>query len=65
MKVTYKEIADYTNKSEGGIKQMKKNNPAQLELLKLGLLCKKLELSDLDLLNFSNIKKSIQLESKE
>lgn len=56
MKVTYKEIAVYTNKSEGGIKQMKKHNPQQLELLKLGLLVKKLELSESDLLNFQKIK---------
>lgn len=50
MKITYKEIAEYTNKSEQGIKQMKKNNPQQLELLKTGGLCKKynIELKDLE-----------------
>ena len=41
MKITYKEIGEYTNKTEQGIKQMKKNNPQQLELLKMGGLCKK------------------------
>lgn len=40
MKITYEKIAELTNKTEGGIKQMKSNNPEQLELLKLGAMCK-------------------------
>ncbi len=59
MKITYKDIAEFTNKSEAGIKSMRKNNPNQLELLKLGLLCKKLNLSELDLQNFAMIKGSL------
>lgn len=49
MKIIYKEIAEYTNKTEQGIKQMKTNNPKQLELLKIGAICKKynIELKDL------------------
>ena len=50
MKIKYKEIGEYTNKSEQGIKQMKKNNPKQLELLKIGGLCKKyyIDLKDIE-----------------
>lgn len=49
MKIIYKEIAEYTNKTEAGIKSMKIKNPEQLELLKIGALCKKynIELKDL------------------
>ena len=55
MKITYKEIGEYTNKSEQGIKQMKKNNPQQLELLKIGALCKKY---NIDLKDIEKIKES-------
>lgn len=48
MKITYKEIAEMTNKSEAGIKSMKKGNPEQLELLKLGGLCKKYNINIFD-----------------
>lgn len=49
MNITYKEIADYTNKVESTMKQMKKNNPEQLELLKFGAICKKYNISLNDL----------------
>lgn len=49
MNITYKEIGEYINKVESTMKQMKKNNPKQLELLKIGAICKKynIELKDL------------------
>ena len=40
-KIHYKEIAEYINKSEGTIKNWKKNHPELLELVKLGAFCKK------------------------
>lgn len=40
-KITYKEIAKMINKTEAGIKYIKKTNPELLEILKLGCLCKK------------------------
>lgn len=57
MKITYKEIGQYTNKSEQGIKQMKKNNPQQLELLKIGGLCKKynINLKDIEKIKESKV----------
>lgn len=50
MKVTYDTIAELTNKTTGGIKQMKSNNPEQLELLKLGAMCKinNIQIKDLE-----------------
>lgn len=39
MKIIYKEIAELTNKTEAGIKKMKLNNPEQLEIIKMGALC--------------------------
>lgn len=57
--VTYKDIADFISRSEANIKYMKKHNPHQLELLKLGLLVKKLDLSEQDLINFQKIKSSL------
>ncbi len=48
MKITYKEIAEMTNKTEGAIKKMKTGNPEQLELLKLGGLCKKYNINIFD-----------------
>jgi len=40
-KVTYKDIAEYINKSEQQIKWYKANNPELLELCKTGAFCKK------------------------
>ena len=60
MKIIYKEIAEYTNKTEQGIKQMKTNNPEQLELLKIGALCKKYNISLKDLEAIIKLKEDIK-----
>ena len=60
MKIIYKEIAEYTNKTEQGIKQMKTNNPEQLELLKVGALCKKYNISLKDLEAIIKLKEDIK-----
>lgn len=59
MNITYKEIADYTNKVESTMKQMKKNNPGQLELLKIGAICKKYNIDLQDLKAVFEMKKNI------
>ncbi len=59
MKIIYKEIAEYTNKTEQGIKQMKTNNPKQLELLKVGALCKKYDISLNDIEAIIKLKENI------
>lgn len=59
MNITYKEIADYTNKVESTMKQMKKNNPEQLELLKIGAICKKYNIDLQDLKAVFEMKKNI------
>jgi DNA-binding transcriptional MerR regulator len=41
MNVTYNEIGLQVHKAEATIKSMAKNNPEQLELLKIGAICKK------------------------
>lgn len=60
MKIIYKEIAEYTNKTEQGIKQMKTNNPEQLELLKVGALCKKYNISLKELEAVIKLKENIK-----
>lgn len=59
MKIIYKEIANFTGKTEQGIKQMKKYNPEQLEILKMGCICKKynINLNDLEKLVIERDKK--------
>lgn len=59
MNITYKEIADYTNKVESTMKQMKKNNPEQLELLRIGAICKKYNIDIKDLKALYDMKKNI------
>jgi hypothetical protein len=49
MKVIYKEIAAYINKTEENIKYLKKTNPQLVEILKLGSFCKKYNISVEDL----------------
>lgn len=44
-KITYIEIAQMINKTEAGIKYIKKTNPELLYILKLGCLCKKKNIS--------------------
>jgi hypothetical protein len=50
MKITYIEIAELINRTEAGIKSMKQNNPEQLEITKIGAICKKynITLNDLE-----------------
>lgn len=60
MNITYKEIGEYSNKVESTIKQMKKNNPEQLELLKVGALCKKYNISLKDLEAIIKLKEDIK-----
>lgn len=49
MKITYSEIAEYIGRTEANIKYMKKHNPEQLELIKIGGLCKKYNINIDDL----------------
>lgn len=60
MNITYKEIGEYCNKVESTIKQMKKNNPEQLEILKIGALCKKYNISLKDLEAIIKLKEDIK-----
>lgn len=54
--VTYKDIAEFINKSEQQIKWYKSNNSDMLELLKIGAFCKK---NDLDI---NKIKKLVEIK---
>lgn len=58
MDITYKEIGNFCNKVESTIKQMKKNNPEQLELLKIGALCKKYNI------NIDDLKILVEMKEK-
>jgi len=53
--ITYKEIAQNLDKTEGTIKNWKKNHPVLLEYVKLGAFCKK---NDLDI---EKIKKLVDI----
>jgi len=59
MNVTYKEIAEFINKKEPTIKSMHKNNPQQLELLKIGALCKKYNISTEDITSLIELKERL------
>jgi hypothetical protein len=54
--VIYKDIAKYTNKTEGTIKHWKRINPDLLELTKLGAFCKKNNIT------IEKIKKCVELQ---
>lgn len=60
IKVIYKEIAEMINKTESNMKYMSKNNPSQLELLKLGALCKKYGLNENDIKQCIKLKNNIK-----
>jgi hypothetical protein len=60
MNITYKEIGEYCNKVESTMKQMKKNNPEQLELLKMGALCKKYNITIEDLKALNEMKEKLK-----
>lgn len=58
MKIIYNEIAELIERTEANIKYMKKNNPKQFEIIKLGSLCKKYNINENDL------KSLVELKSK-
>ncbi|RUM67623.1 MAG: hypothetical protein DSZ05_02275 [Sulfurospirillum sp.] len=62
MKVSNKEIAAHINKTPSAISYLKKNNYDEYQILKLGVLCKKLNLDNEDLLAMYTLK---QIELKK
>ena len=54
--ITYKEIAEDLEKTEGTIKNWKKNHPILLEYVKLGAFCKKNNIT------MEHIKKCMELK---
>ena len=62
MKVSNKEIAAQINKTPSAISYLKKNNYEEYQILKLGVLCKKLGLDQEDLLAMYTLK---QIELKK
>ncbi len=57
MKISNKEIATFINKTPSAISYLKKNNENEFKILKLGVLCKKLELDLEDLKAMHSLKK--------
>jgi len=55
-KIIYKDIAQYTNKSEQQIKWYKANNPDMLNILKMGAFCKKNEITIEDIESLVKLK---------
>jgi len=53
---TYKDIAKFTNKTEGTIKHWKRINPDLLKLCKIGAFCKKNEISIEDIESLVKLK---------
>ena len=64
MKVAGKEIAKAINKTSSAVSYIKKNNPAEFELLKLGVLVSKLKLSEEDLILMEWLKKRVREEQE-
>lgn len=64
MIITYKEIGSYINKKEPTIKSMAKANAPQLELLKIGALCKKYNVTLEDIRAIKEFKERLCDESK-
>ncbi|AXX95110.1 helix-turn-helix domain-containing protein [Arcobacter ellisii] len=60
MQITYNEIAELIGRTEANMKYMKKHNPEQLELLKIGGLCKKYNISLKDLEAIIKLKEDIK-----
>lgn len=60
MQITYNEIAELIGRTEANMKYMKKHNPEQLELLKVGALCKKYNISLKDLEAIIKLKEDIK-----
>lgn len=57
MKISNKEIATLIKKTPSAISYLKKNNEQEYEILKLGVLCIKLELNSKDLEAMHALKK--------
>jgi DNA-binding Xre family transcriptional regulator len=62
MKVSNKEIAAAINKTPSAISYLKKTNMNEFEILKLGVLCQKLNLDNEDLMAMFSLK---QIELKK
>jgi Zn-dependent peptidase ImmA (M78 family) len=62
MKVSNKEIAAAINKTPSAISYLKKNNYEEFLILKLGVLCNKLNLDNEDLMAMYSLK---QIELKK
>jgi DNA-binding Xre family transcriptional regulator len=62
MKVSNKEIAAAINKTPSAISYLKKTNMNEFQILKLGVLCQKLNLDNEDLLAMYSLK---QIELKK
>lgn len=60
MQITYNEIAELIGRTEANMKYMKKNNPQQLEILKMGALCKKYNINIDDLKALNEMKQKIK-----
>lgn len=58
MKISNKEIALTIHKTPSAISYLKKNNNEEFLIVKLGVLCKKLDLSPEDLLALSALKEN-------
>lgn len=62
MTITYKEIGALINKQEPTLKSMAKANAPQLELLKIGALCKKYNVTIEDIEAIIEFKKRLGME---
>ncbi len=58
--ITYLEIAELIGRTEANIKYMKKHNPEQLEIIKIGALCKKYNICIDDLKSLNEIKEKLK-----
>ncbi len=60
MKVTDQEMADILNRTLAEIEALKKSNEAEYKVLRIGILCKKLNLSVDDLEKMYDLKVATQ-----
>ena len=65
MKITNKEIAKYIGKTDSAISYVKKSNPKEYEILRLGYLCKKYDLDEAEIALLSSMKKKIEEAGNE
>ncbi len=64
MKISNKEIATLIKKTPSAISYLKKNNENEYKILKLGVLCRKLELDSQDL-EAMHLLKKIEFKKSE